>query len=90
MTDTNVSYCRSVMAHLVCIEQEDDTMLRDLAGEGIEVEIRRAAVDGVITEMWNKDMQTFCKAMQIANVSAQQAAQVISAFTIIQGMEQKP
>lgn len=73
------------MAHLVCLETEDDTMLKDLSGEGFEADMRRAAVDGVISQMWDRNMKDFCSAMQIANISASQAAQVITVFTMLQG-----
>lgn len=78
-------YVREVMAQLTFLETEDDTLLRDLQAAGFEGDMRRAAVDGVIAQMWEPNTMDFCKAMRMADVTALQAARVISAFSILNG-----
>lgn len=78
------AYNRDVLAHLDAIEREDDTMLNDLKAEGVEADIRRAAVDGIIAKMWDRQLVEFCSAMRIAGVTAQQTAQVMKVLDMIQ------
>ena len=73
-------YMRTVLAYLAALESEDQTLLNDLSIEGIEGDMRRAAIDGVIAEMWDQNLVDFCTAMRIAGITAQQAAQVIKSF----------
>ncbi len=82
-SDSKADYNRSVLAHLASLENEDDTMLTDLQGDSVEAEIRRAAVDGIIAKMWDRNLIEFCDAMRIAGVSAQQAALVLQAFNTL-------
>lgn len=81
----HMDYMRDVMAHLAFLETEDDTLLRDLQGDSIEAEIRRAAADGVIAQMWDQNLVDFLAAMRITNITAAQAAQVIKAFDTMHG-----
>jgi hypothetical protein len=78
-------YVREVMAQLMFLETEDDTLLRDIEAAGLEGNMRRAAIDGVIAQMWEPNTMDFCKAMRMADVTALQAARVISAFGILNG-----
>lgn len=82
--DDRADYNRNVLAHLAFLETEDDTLLRDLQGDSFDAQMRRAAVDGVISQMWDQNLMDFCSAMRIAGVAAQQAAHVMKAFNVMQ------
>lgn len=76
-------YVREVFANLAYLETEDDSLLHDLKAEGFEAEIRMSAIDGALTKMLTLEQINFCKAMSIAEITAQQAARVINAFHVL-------
>ena len=83
---TDKEYLREVIAKTGTIFDESaPNMLDDLQGEGIEADCRRAAFDGMISQLIDRDVQTFIKAMKIAGITSSQAAQTIGALNMMQG-----
>lgn len=70
-------YCCDVVAHLENIRTEDDSLLRDLAGTGAEVEVRRAAMYKKIRNNLDEGSLLFYSAMRIAEVPALNTARVV-------------
>ena len=79
-------YLREVIAKTCTIFDESaPDMLADMQGEGIEADCRRAAFDGMINELIDRDVKQFIKAMKIAGITSSQAAQTIGALNMMQG-----
>ena len=86
INQTDREYLREVIAKTGSIFDENTPdMLSEMQGQGIEADARRAAFDGMINELIDRDVKQFIKAMKIAGITSSQAAQTIGALNMMQG-----
>ena len=78
-------YCREVIAKLADVNTEGVTYSAALKAKGLEADILRGAMDAAIASTFDKQQLDFMRAMKIAGIKTQQAANVIAAWSALQG-----